>query len=244
MGRMSSNRNRPKLSNPSLREGASAFWLSLFLLCLPHSLLPEETGRPSTSIIPDPLENADFDELKSKSPFLRAIDPSASLILVGLARIDGGLVATLRERETKKTHILSGADNEEGWRVVGVEGDFSDPATVAAQIAVEGEVYAIRYDQQQLNRPPPLNWRKSFKLSKEQQEDVVRQARDFRRGISGDGHRGATPPELANRLSRLSQGQREEIIARLADMRNRGISSEVRQKAISSMTDRALGVAQ
>lgn len=189
---------------------------------------------------PESVLQSDFETLKAQSPFLRTLNPSESLVLVGLAQIDGELVATLRERETKKTHIVTAAGNEEGWRIVGVEGDLSDLGSVEAQISVADEIYAIRYDQQQISQPSQPNWRRTIKLSERQQKYVVYQAQNFRRGIHGDGYRGPTPPELADKLSRLSQGQREEIIARLTDMTNRGISNEDRQKAVQQMTDRAL----
>jgi hypothetical protein len=191
--------------------------------------------------LPEAVKEADFQVLKNRSPFLRTLDPSESLILVGVARIDGELVATVRERESRKTHVLSTTDNEEGWRVVGVEGNPANLATVAAKIAVAEEVFTIRYDQKQLSPPPPPpSWRKTTKLSREDQERVVEEARNYRDGIRGDGHRGRTPPELANALSQISQRQREEIIARVADMRNRGASSEARQAAISHMVERTI----
>jgi hypothetical protein len=201
----------------------------------------QASDLPASGVpLPEVLEETDFDELKNQSPFVRTLDPSESLILVGLAKIDGELVATLRERVTKKTHILTSKDNEEGWRIVGVDGDLSDLGTVEAQISFAEQVYAIRYDQQMITPPTLPKWRRTIKLSEKEQKYVVYQAQNFRRGISGDGYRGATPPALADKLSRISQGQREEIIARLRDMDNRGISSEDRQKAAHQMTDRAI----
>jgi hypothetical protein len=214
-------------------------FLLLSVAGLPCLLDAESEGGSRGLRLPEPLQENEFESLKARSPFLRTLDPSESLILAGIAIIDGNYVATLRERETKKTHILSTTNNEEGWRIVGVEGNPANLASVAAKISVAEEVFTVRYDQQQL-KPPPPNWRTTIKLSKEQQEDVVEQAKNFREGIRGDGHRGPPPPELVKRLERLSQRQREEIIARIHEMRNRGVESEVRQQAIIRMADRAI----
>lgn len=85
--------------------------------------------------------------------------------------------------------------NDQGWRIVGIGGDPADLATVTARISNQGEeVFTVRFDEAQLEPPRPT-WRQRIRLSPEQQENVVEQARDFRDGIRGDGHRGPPPPE-------------------------------------------------
>lgn len=200
-----------------------------------------ETGGAGVDT-PSAVVESDYAALFRESPFRRPLDLSESMVLTGLARVGEEMVATLRERETKKTLVVSGdADaNEKGWRIVGIEGDPADLASVVATISHLGEEeFTVRFDRGQLEPPKPT-WRNRLQLSPEQQDRVVEQAKNFRQGISGDGYRGPPPRELAEKLSRLSQGQREEIIARVADMRNRGAESEVRQRAIASMVERAL----
>lgn len=220
-------------------RGAFAAILAGILLV---SSSPARVAGGEPMKLPSPVEEADFAELKALSPFRRALDLSQTMALTGLARVDGETVATIRDRETSKTHIISadGEENENGWRLVAIEGDPSEPGTISARISHLGdEEFTVKFDNRQLEPPRPT-WRQTMKFSREEQDYIVHQARNFREGIRGDGFRGPPPPQLTEKLARLSQGQREEIIARVADMRRRGAESEERQQALFRMVDRAL----
>ncbi len=192
--------------------------------------------------MPAPLAETRFQPLLTNSPFLRSLNLSDSLILTGIARIGDEIHVSLFERDTNRTHLVSNAANSLGWRLVAVNGDPTDLEKVTAQIAMAGgEVFAVRFDERQLkpgegrpgagsggsssgspggNRPPP---------------------RDYREGISGDGFRGPPPPELVEKLSRLSDDQRQRLIREIGEIRDRGqVSSEDRQALFQRMVDRAL----
>ncbi|MFT5470921.1 MAG: hypothetical protein ACI8UO_006054 [Verrucomicrobiales bacterium] len=185
---------------------------------------------------PEPVTEADFAELKANSPFIRSLNLSDSLVLTGIARIDGRVFATVRDRESKEIMVLSEAANKDGWRIVSLDGDRANLDSMTAQISAGGGgVFSIRFDQQQL-APKGVRTR----IPPEQAARIAQAARDYRRGISGDGFRGAPPPELADKLSKLSEDQRGNLIYEIGEMRNRGVSSEERQKVFVQMVDRAL----
>lgn len=185
---------------------------------------------------PEPVTAADFAELKASSPFLRSLNLSDGFVLTGVAQIGGEVVATVRDRESKEIIVLSGETNDQGWRIVGIEGDRSDPKSMTAQVSSGGGgVFSIRFDDKQLTPTAP-----KFRIPPQHAEYIARAARDFRRGFSGDGYRGPPPPELAEKLSKLSEETRAQLIYKVFEMRNRGVSSEERQKVFTESVDQAL----
>lgn len=190
---------------------------------------------------PAPVLAGDFTALMANSPFLRSLDLSQSLILTGIARIEGDLYATLFDRETRQTHIVSKSANVLGWRMVEVSGNSSDLETVTARIAVSsGEVFTVRFDENQLKPgegkpgggPGPAPG----------QTSPDSPANNYREGIRGDGFRGPPPPEIVEKMSRLTEGQREKMILRIQELREKNpeISSEERRTIFNSMLDREL----
>ena len=115
--------------------------------------------------LPLPLTADHFRELKEKSPFTRALNLAETLRLTGVARVDGKPVATLLDRETKKTYVISEVPNPQGWKLVDVAAaNGAALSAVSATISIGGEMVTVHYDERQLNpqpvrksnkRPPP-----------------------------------------------------------------------------------------
>jgi len=102
------------------------------------------------SHLPTVVEDGDFSALKGQSPFLRSVNLSDSLILTGLAMVDNEQVATLLNKETKETFVVSSKLNSQGWKMVELKSD-PDLEKVAAKVAIEGgEVVTVRYAEWQL----------------------------------------------------------------------------------------------
>lgn len=187
-----------------------------------------------------PATDEDFSALKTSSPFLRSLDLSESLILTGIARIKGDVFATLLDRETRETHVVSPSANTLGWRMVGIAGNQSDLGTVTAQISVAGgEVFSVRFDENQLK---PGESRPGGGPGGGSGPGSNSPAGNYREGIRGDGFRGPPPPEIVDKLSKLSEGDRETMIRRIIEMReqNRDVGDDERRVMINRMLDRAL----
>lgn len=119
--------------------------------------------------LPQPLTAEHFRELKENSPFTRVLNLSESLMLTGIARVNGKPMATLMDRQSKETFVISEMPNPKGWKLVEITGGGADLETVSAMISVSGEMVSVRYDERQLNpsestpagaggadhRPPP-----------------------------------------------------------------------------------------
>lgn len=111
----------------------------------------EAEGLGSTvSDLPVAITTLHFRELLENSPFTRSLNLSDSLILTGVARFDGKPIATLMDRETKQTYVISDVPNPQGWKMVDISSG-ADLATVMAKISVAGgEVVTVRFDENRL----------------------------------------------------------------------------------------------
>jgi hypothetical protein len=213
-------------------------WAILAFSCLLGLSLAEESA-------PHPTSATDFTALQTNSPFHRSLNLSDSLILTGIAVIEGDLFATLFDRESKETHMVSRAANPQGWRMVGVAGNQAELESVTAQIALAGgEVFSVRFDEEQLKpgEAKPGGGSGGSGGSSGSSRDSNSERRDYREGISGDGHRGPPPPELVAKLSKLSEETRNKLVDKIREIRDKqqDLSSEDRQVIFDRMVDRAL----
>lgn len=234
------------------QQGAGVGLLSFMIALLVHGVVfpvplsgaDDSTSPPFSPEGTTPATEEDFSPLKTSSPFLRSLDLSESLILTGIARIKGDVFATLLDRETKETHVVSQSANPLGWRMVGIAGNQADLGSVTAQISVAGgEVFSVRFDENQLkpgeSRPGGGPGGGPASGSGPGSDSP---ARNYREGIRGDGFRGPPPPEIVDKLSKLSEGDRETMIRRIIEMReqHRDVGDEERRVMINRMLDRAL----
>lgn len=231
---------KPRSHSPTI---ASLLLASLLACVALRGAEAQEVASAEASAIPAPVTADDFSALKTSSPFLRSLDLSQSLKLTGVARIEGQLYATLVDRESKKTHLVSQAANPEGWRMVAVAGNQADLTSVTAEIAMaSGEVFAVRYDETQLH--PPENRPGAPGGGGQVRRDANGRPiyTNFREGISGDGFRGPPPPEMVAKLEKLDEPTRERLIQGIREYRdkNPNVSSEDRQKLFTRMVDEEL----
>ena len=125
---------------------------------------------------PEPVSEADFKALSELSPFSRPINLSETLALTGFARIGEESIITLRDNESKKSHLVSAETTTEGWKLVEVssDGEYVSENTFANIAVAGGEIVELRFDAERLdadnmreraggsyagpqrdNRPPP-----------------------------------------------------------------------------------------
>lgn len=219
--------------------------VTLLLACVSfRGTYAQEVASPRIRVIPGPVTADDFVALKTTSPFLRSLDLSQTLKLTGVAQVDGQLYATLVDRESKKTHLISQDANPEGWRMVAVSGNQADLSTVTAEIAMAtGEVFAVRYDEQQLSPPEnrtsaPVGSRGGPPRGPDGRPGYA----NFREGISGDGFRGPPPPEMVAKLEKLDEKTRDRLILGIREYRDKNpdVGSEERQRLFKRMVDEEL----
>jgi len=160
--------------------------------------VPSQSVNPED--LPQPVAEKDFSELMNNSPFTRSLDLSDSLILTGVAKMEGKPVATLLNKESKETYVISEKPNAQGWRMVDIS-EGADLESVTAKIALAGgEVVTVRFDEAQL-KPGEA---KPAAGSDDGQADKEKDGKRRRFG-------GGPPPEVMARLKGLSEEQKDKM---------------------------------
>lgn len=143
---------------------------------------PVPNGDPD---LPQPFDPNTLAAVVENSPFTRIVSISDSLVLTGMAYVDGKPVVTIFDKNAKQSIVVSDEPNLKGWKLVGAKPsekiDFAQ-----AQIAIGGETFSIRHTT----------------LSK----DDMRRDKGERR----DGPPGGGPPGSGDRFSRGGKGPSEE----------------------------------
>ena len=108
------------------------------------------------TMLPQPVAPEHFDLLKKHSPFTRTFNLSDTLVLSGVANLDGEQVATLIDAVDGQTLAISAAPNHLGWKLV----EFKSPddlEVAVASIAVEnGEIIRVYYDEERVKNASKL----------------------------------------------------------------------------------------
>lgn len=203
------------------------------------------TALSQENLLPTPVTSDAFNNLKNHSPFLRSLDYSESFVLTGMARIEGNIYATLFDSESSESRIISERMNPDGWQLVDVEGNGSDLESLTANIQVNGgQVFAIRYQEAEFK---PIRGTTGgnrsgagSSLNQEQIDSARRAGQDPNAGFRGDGYRGPPPPEILEKLKKISSTQREQLARRVMQMYNDGVDNEVRSRFYRESLDRAV----
>ncbi|MCH1410231.1 MAG: hypothetical protein L7V87_14480, partial [Verrucomicrobiales bacterium] len=105
-----------------------------------------EPREANVAFLPEAVTAENFADLKSSSPFRRSINLSETLVLTGIATIEGQVYATLFDSSATVSRVVTAQANKDGWRLVGVNGNDSDLESLTAKIQVDGgQIVAIRY---------------------------------------------------------------------------------------------------
>ena len=203
------------------------------------------------AVIPQPLKADAFEPLMASSPFTRSLGVSDSLILTGIASFDRRIVATLLDTRTMEPQVVSQTPNHDGWQLVGVGGDPANMHTWTARIQVRGgAVVSVRYQTPPVNQArmsfggpvsggSPNSRSSSPTLNARQEEEAKRAAVNYREGFSGDGYPRQPPPEVVEKLSRLSTNEREEINRHMIGLYSGGVSMQERRRIYEDLVNRA-----
>lgn len=208
------------------------------------SVHASDSGKRQVGL-PEPVTAENFSELQQHSPFLRSVGLSDSILLTGVATIEGEVVVTLLDTETAESRVVSRSADSDGWQLVEMRGDESDVESLVAKVQVKGgEVISIRYE-----KPPVQSAVRAAgngpagpgRLSDRQMREAREAAENYRQGFSSDGYPRQPPPDVVRKLQRMSTRQREVINREMIDLRNRGLGMEERRRIYNQKLDRALG---
>jgi len=203
------------------------------LVPLPNDHLSQPTAVTTTTDpdLPQPFDPSTLAAIVENPPFSRIVSVSDSLVLTGMAYVDGKPVVTIFDKETKQSIVVTEEPNLKGWKLVGARPsekiDFAQ-----AQIAIGGETFNIRHAA----------------LSKDDMKrDSKSEHRDHRDGPSsgGDrysrGHRGPSD-EDRKKYESLSEKARDKFRNALRDKfgddKFRNAPEEERRNAIRGIFEK------
>ncbi|MCB1203114.1 MAG: hypothetical protein KDN18_02560 [Verrucomicrobiae bacterium] len=124
------------------------------LLILPLAWISSRAEEETVPLSPEAPSETDFEALRQTSPFTRVLNLSETYALRGVARINGEQVATLYNRDTKKTIVVTpDGKNDAGISLVGVN-RAPELTGVIATISFAGDEAELRYEQSQISPEP------------------------------------------------------------------------------------------
>ncbi|MDF1658428.1 MAG: hypothetical protein P1U58_12510 [Verrucomicrobiales bacterium] len=135
-----------KLNHFQRRRG-----FALFSLCF--------AGVLSSSVfaeieVPAATGEGDFSALRAASPFIRVLNPAETYALRGVAQVDDVAMATLYNRQTEKTFVVTPqTSSKEGIQLVEIESN-QELEGVKAHVSFAGEEVELIYDPQQFVSAP------------------------------------------------------------------------------------------
>lgn len=178
--------------------------------------------------LPEPVSSEHFQILMENSPFTRSLNLSDLLILTGIATFDGKQIATLINKETKETYVVSSEPNPQGWKMVELS-ENPDIEKVAAKIAIAGgEVVTVRYNE--------------FEAKAGEAKPASGGGGDINEGRrrSGERDRGSfrgPPPEVREKMEKLSEEKRQQLFDHMRSIPRDGMSFEERSKIFQQKLD-------
>lgn len=199
----------------------------VLLVGLGINVLAAEDG-----FLPTQVGESDFQSLSGQSPFTRALNLSDSLILTGIATVENEQVATLINKETNESYVVSSQLNSQGWKMVELNSD-DDLEKVAAKVSVDGgEVVTVRYAEWQLkpgDSKPGAGTGEGGKMKGDGKG-------------KGDGQRRGPPSDMREKMQKLSEEQRNQLFTKMREFRekNPDLPREEMGKMMGSMMDRML----
>ena len=115
----------------------------LSTLCVGGFFYSADPTAPDPDI-PAPFDPSLVSPLLEHPPFTRALNLSESLLLTGVAYVDGKPVATIKDVLTNKSYLVSEEPNAQGWKLAGASPSMQlDRAEVKVMIGTE--IVPIRY---------------------------------------------------------------------------------------------------
>ncbi len=144
---------------------------------------PAVPAAPVDADLPQPFDTNSLSAIIQNSPFTRIVSISDSLVLTGMAYVNGKPVVTIFDKNEKQSLVVTEEPNLKGWKLI-----EALPTTnidrAQAKIAIGGETFSIRHS--------------------------VLDKNDMTKGKSDKGEKGRGDSSGGDRFSRGNRGPSEE----------------------------------
>lgn len=192
------------------------------------TLIGADVSKPA----PDPDLPQAFDPnvalgLLESPPFTRSLNLSDSLVLTGIAYIEGKPVATIFDKSSKASYVISEEPNSQGWKLAETSATMELKRT-QAKIMIGNETVTVRYA--------------AIVPSEQQRNDHNREGRSGHGGDGGSSKHDYKRPseEDISRYKSLSDQAREKFHTALRDSREKMmmLAPEERSAYVKSVFDK------
>ncbi len=144
---------------------------------------PALPAGPVDPDLPQPFDATSLSAIIQNSPFTRIVSISDSLVLTGMAYVNGKPVVTIFDKNEKQSLVVTEEPNLKGWKLMEAL-PTSNIERAQAKIAIGGETFSIRHS--------------------------VLDKNDLMKGKSDKGDRGPRGDSGGDRLNRSNRGPSEE----------------------------------
>jgi hypothetical protein len=110
---------------------------------------PTAATKSADPELPQPVDARDVQSLVTNPPFTRTLNLSDSLALTGIAYVEGKPVATILNRETKQSFVVSEEPNAQGWKLAETNAS-KNLQRAEVKIMLGAETVTVRYGEDQL----------------------------------------------------------------------------------------------
>jgi hypothetical protein len=105
---------------------------------------PALPAGPVDPDLPQPFDATSLSAIIQNSPFTRIVSISDSLVLTGMAYVNGKPVVTIFDKNEKQSLVVSEEPNLKGWKLIEAL-PTSNIERAQAKIAIGGETFSIRH---------------------------------------------------------------------------------------------------
>ncbi|MHB1080021.1 MAG: hypothetical protein ACYC67_11485 [Prosthecobacter sp.] len=192
---------------------------------------PAGPAVPVDPDLPQPFDATSLSAIIQNSPFTRIVSISDSLVLTGMAYVNGKPVVTIFDKNEKQSLVVSEEPNLKGWKLIEALPTVNiDRAQ--AKIAIGGETFSIRHSVLDKN---DLTKGKSDKGDKGPRNDSSGGDR-LNRGNRGPSEEDRKKYESLS--DKAKEKFRDAMREKFSDEKFRNAPEEERRNAIKSMFEK------
>lgn len=191
-----------------------------------ESASPPAFSPPNAAVLgaPNPVPNTAYEALLQSSPFTRTLNLSDSLILTGYARLDDTPIATLLNKKTNETFVVTDKPNRQGWRMLEINIDEGMDRAEAKLSIGSGQVVTVRFDGEVM-------------------AEIAKRSRRSGPGSGSGGKeqkgssKGGPSSDMRDKFMKMNEGQRQKFRDYMSKNREKlsKMSGEERMKHIQEV---------
>ncbi len=192
---------------------------------------PAAPAGPVDPDLPQPFDATSLSAIIQNSPFTRIVSISDSLVLTGMAYVNGKPVVTIFDKNEKQSLVVSEEPNLKGWKLIEAL-PTANIDRAQAKIAIGGETFSIRHSVLDKN---DLTKGKSDKGDRGSRNDSSNGDR-FNRGNRGPSEEDRKKYESLS--DKAKDKFRDAMREKFSDEKFRSAPEEERRNAIKSMFEK------